>query len=83
MRLTFPRFTALALAMAMALSTAAREFQAVFASGGTAVTKYGVDTTARLEAGFAAEEVEVAAGQAETRRRQAQVDPANAKPARE
>lgn len=60
-----------ALAMASALSSAATEFQAVFRGGGTAVTKYGVDTGARLEAGFAPQEVEVAAAQAEERRQRA------------
>lgn len=60
-----------ALRMASALSMAAEQFQQVFSRGGTAVTKYGVDTTARLEAGFAPREVEVASDQAEARRRRA------------
>lgn len=57
-----------ALPMAAALSHAAQEFQVVMAGGGTSVTKYGVDTKARLEAGFAPQEVEVAAQIAEDRR---------------
>ena len=60
-----------ALKMAAALSVAANEFQKVFAGGGTAVTKYGVDTAARREAGFGAQEVAVAAAQAEARRNRA------------
>ena len=57
-----------ALRMAAALSMASQEFQKVMAGGGTSVTKYGVDTQARLEAGFAPGEVEVAANLAEERR---------------
>jgi uncharacterized ferritin-like protein (DUF455 family) len=60
-----------ALRMATALSRAAKEFAEVFSGGGTAVTKYGVDATARLEAGFVPQEVELASGQAEERRRRA------------
>jgi len=60
-----------ALRMATALSIAAREFASVFTGGGTGVTKYGVDTVARLEAGFAPQEVDLAAAQAEERRRRA------------
>jgi uncharacterized ferritin-like protein (DUF455 family) len=53
-----------ALRMASALTVAAAEFSKVFTGGGTSVTKYGVDATARLEAGFAPQEVELATGQA-------------------
>jgi uncharacterized ferritin-like protein (DUF455 family) len=63
-----------ALAMAAALSTAAREFQQVFTGGGRAVTKYGVDADARREAGFAPQEIDVATEQAEARRRRAAAD---------
>lgn len=62
-----------ALRMAAALTTASEQFANVFSGGGTAVTKYGVDTTARLEAGFAPAEVEFASDQAEVRRRRAAV----------
>jgi uncharacterized ferritin-like protein (DUF455 family) len=57
-----------ALQMASALTRGSKAFQQVFAGGGTKVTKYGVAEGARLEAGFDAGEVAVAAGQAEARR---------------
>lgn len=59
------------LRIAAAMSTAAQQFKQVFSAGGTAVTKYGVDTTARLEAGFAPQEVALASEQAEARRQRA------------
>lgn len=57
------------LRMATALTQGARAFQAVFADGGTDVTKYGVAERERLEAGFAPDEIHVAVEQSETRRR--------------
>ena len=57
------------LRMATALTHGSRAFQAVFAEGGTDVTKYGVAERERLEAGFAPDEVHVAGEQSETRRR--------------
>jgi hypothetical protein len=70
-----------ALRMASALARAAYEFAQVFAGGGTAVTKYTVDTTARLEAGFAPQEVDLAVTQAEDRRRRAKAALAGDTPA--
>lgn len=60
-----------ALQMAAALSTAAKQFQQVFAGGGTGVTKYGVDNKARGEAGFSDQELQIAASQADSRRQKA------------
>lgn len=57
------------LRMAAALTHGSRAFQAVFADGGTDVTKYGVAERERLEAGFAPDEVHVAVEQSESRRR--------------
>jgi hypothetical protein len=57
--------------MAAALSTAAKQFQQVFAGGGTGVTKYGVDNKARGEAGFSDQELQIAASQADSRRQKA------------
>ncbi len=48
------------LAMAKALTLGARAFAQVFAGGGAEVTKYGVATAERREAGFTPEEVELA-----------------------
>jgi hypothetical protein len=57
------------LRMATALTHGSRAFQAVFAEGGTDVTKYGVAERERREAGFAPDEVQAAVEQSETRRR--------------
>ena len=61
-----------ALRMAAALTIASAEFQKVFTAGGTAVAKYGVNTAARLEAGFAPQEVQLASDQAAMRSRRAE-----------
>jgi uncharacterized ferritin-like protein (DUF455 family) len=57
------------LAVSAALTHGSRAFEQVFQRGGTHVTKYGVAQKERLEAGFAPEEVQVAAGLAEARRK--------------
>lgn len=57
-----------ALQVAAALTQGSRAFQQVFAGGGLNVTKYGVAEDARLEAGFDAGEVAVAADKSESRR---------------
>jgi len=54
--------------IAAALDQAARAFEQVFAGGGEDVEKYGVDVEGRLEAGFSAVEVDVAARMSEERR---------------
>lgn len=64
-----------ALRMAAALTQGARAFEQVFAGGGTAVTKYGIAEQARLEAGFAPQEVRVAVEQSEARRRSVREGP--------
>jgi uncharacterized ferritin-like protein (DUF455 family) len=56
------------IVVARALGQAARAFEQVFAGGGTEVEKYGVAVEARLEAGFSAEEVEVAVQMSDARR---------------
>jgi hypothetical protein len=56
------------LSMARALTQGARAFAQVFSGGGTNVTKYGVAEEERLEAGFAPEEVHMAAQMTERRR---------------
>jgi uncharacterized ferritin-like protein (DUF455 family) len=62
------------LQMARALTTAAEQFQRVFA-GGTGVTKYTVDAQARSEAGFTEAELQFAGAQAEARRDKARFEP--------
>lgn len=54
--------------MARALEQAARGFAQVFDGGGADVTAYGVAVEARLDAGFAAEEVDVAVKMSDERR---------------
>lgn len=57
-----------ALQVARALTQASRAFERIFADGGTEVEKYGVAREARLEAGFSAEEVDVAVRMSDARR---------------
>ena len=57
-----------ALCMATALTRGSAAFKQIFANGGTDVSKYGVAAEARLEAGFASGEVEVAVQMSEARR---------------
>ena len=56
------------LKIAAGLDQGARAFEQVFADGGMDVEKYGVAVQARLEAGFSAEEVDVAVRMSDERR---------------
>lgn len=56
------------LQIAAGLDQGARAFEQVFADGGMDVEKYGVAVQARLEAGFSAEEVDVAVRMSDERR---------------